>query len=191
MGVLVLIRCLLLACMLASTLSVPAGAAANARHRPPAATIIGHWKSPTATAALARLVRHDPVRAAMAVAARYWDAAPCGRQISVLTNRPLALGLDPTTDAWVTFDSSLGPNDLQAPAVTYTRCVISLAHWQWPSRRSMANDWNMFCLTMVHESGHLLGHPHSSVPGSVMAPVFTGESAVPAICRATRPRAGS
>ena len=44
----------------------------------------------------------------------------------------------------------------------------------------------MFCLTVVHEMGHLLGHAHSLTPGSVMAAVFTDESNVPAICRAAR-----
>ena len=109
----------------------------------------------------------------------------------MLTNRPLAPGLDATTDAWVTFESSQGPNDLEAPATTYKQCVISFAHWQWPNAGSMAEDWNMFCLTMIHEWGHLLGHPHSLAPRSVMAPVFTNESSVPAICRSVRPRASS
>ena len=55
-------------------------------------------------------------------------------------------------------------------------------------RRAIAGDWNMFCLTVVHEMGHLLGHPHSLAPGSVMAPVFADESSVPTVCRAYRRR---
>jgi hypothetical protein len=53
----------------------------------------------------------------------------------------------------------------------------------------MRADWGIFCATMVHEQGHLLGRPHDETPGSVMAPVFTDYSSVPASCRAARPRA--
>jgi hypothetical protein len=53
--------------------------------------------------------------------------------------------------------------------------------------RCMREDWDMLCLTMVHEMGHLLGHVHDVTPGSVMAPVFTDYSSEPSTCRVAAP----
>jgi Matrixin len=135
--------------------------------------------------ARASVTSRNPVSTAFAIAEGYWGAVPCAGQVRTIANRPLASGLDPTTHGWVTFGSSLGADNLNAPASTYTHCIISLAHWQWASWTEMESDWGMFCLTVIHETGHLLGHKHSLVPGSVMAPVFTSDANVPGVCNAT------
>jgi hypothetical protein len=129
----------------------------------------------------------DPVVLATTVAERYWGSAPCGGQVAVHAYSPQAPGVDSVTDGWVTFNSALGPNELEAPASTYSECAIWLSSWHWPTAAAADQDWNMFCLTVIHEMGHLLGYKHSMTPGSVMAPVFTDESSVPPICRSTQP----
>ncbi len=172
-----LILTFLAAAMLATLSTVGASAATphNAKSHPEHAS----------RAPLAPVNSRNPVTTAAAIAEGYWGAVPCAGQIKILANTPLAHGLDPSTDGWVTFNSSLGPDNLSAPAATYTGCTISLAHWQWGSWTAMEKDWGMFCLTVVHEMGHLLGHKHSLVAGSVMAPVFTSDASVPSVCTRT------
>jgi hypothetical protein len=182
-------RVLLSFTLAAALLLLPVAAdAQGSRSTQPRSSVTSSRLGPAAArrAALAALAAREPVALATSLAERYWGAVPCAGQIAVRAEQPPAVGVDSTTDGWATFESSLGANDLEAPASTYTQCTISLAAWQWPTRLEIAADWNMFCLTVTHEMGHLLGHPHSLTPGSVMAPVFTDESDVPAICRAAR-----
>ena len=158
----------------------PLSPSACLEHDAPAGLGPTRWRS-------TRLASHDPVALATVVAERYWGAVPCGGQVTVLADQPLPAGLEPTTDGWVTFDSSLGQNDLQAPASTYTQCTISLAHWQWPTRCGDGRRLEHVLPDRDPRDGSPARPPHSLVPGSVMAPVFTNEANVPRICRTTRP----
>jgi hypothetical protein len=164
------------AAALAAALAVPATAGAAQRATESHRSSVPKAKTPT------------PLSAAAAVGRRYWGAVPCHGKVKVVAQRPVAAGLDPATDAWVTFDSVLGANNLAAPASSYTNCTIAFARWRWPTSASMREDWDILCTTMIHELGHLLGRAHDSTPGSVMAPVFSDYSSVPAMCRAARPR---
>jgi hypothetical protein len=167
---------ILAATALAAALAVPATAAASSGHGAARRTAVARAKAPT------------PISAAAAVGRRYWGAVPCNGEVTIRAQRSVPAGMDPTTDAWVTFDSSLGANNLAAPATSYTNCTIAFARWRWSTSASMLEDWDIFCTTMTHELGHLLGRQHDSTPGSVMAPVFTDQSSVPAMCVTTRSR---
>ena len=51
----------------------------------------------------------NPVVLAVNVAKTYWRAVPCGDQVAVLANVPVAPGLNSASDAWVTFSAIRTP----------------------------------------------------------------------------------
>ncbi len=176
------------------TVLLPASAAAHMRAGHGARRVTASRTAPERTSRAAGVSRpgvSSPIVRALDVAERYWHAVPCAGAVTVSADAQMPPALSKETDAWVTFESSLGADNLLAPPTTYTHCVVALAHWQWPTAASMGEDWGMFCLTVIHEVGHLLGHAHSLAPGSVMAPLFSDESDVPQICRTAAPHAAN
>jgi Matrixin len=143
---------------------------------------------PTTAAATSQATKATPpIARAISIAGRYWGTVPCGGQIKIVTQQRVPALVQHDADAWVTFQSSLGPDNLAAPATSYTKCTVHLGRFRWPTTTSMTQDWDMLCMTMTHEFGHLLGHPHNSIPGNVMNPVFTNYSSEPRLCRTDRP----
>lgn len=151
------------------------------------AALVGAVALPAAAVAAPAAKAQTPTALAVAIAARYWHAVPCQGKIRITAQQALPAGLEPDSDAWVTFASSEGPNALTAPPASYSNCVIALGSRRWPTTASMRTDWDMLCMTVTHEYGHLLGHAHDTAPASIMAAVFADYSSEPQACRANRP----
>jgi hypothetical protein len=141
-----------------------------------------------AVAVPAHAAAKAPVARAIAAASQAWGATPCGGDFEILKRQVVRGDVEPGSDAWSRFNTPLGANNLTASASDYTDCTIALGRVRWPSRSSMVEDWDMLCMTMTHEFGHLLGHAHDTTFGSVMVPVFTDYSSEPDACRSNRPR---
>lgn len=140
-----------------------------------------------ATAARPAARPTSPIALATSIAESYWGVVPCHGHINIIVDQPIPTLLQHDSDAWVTFGSSLGANNPAAPAATYTNCTVALGNHRWPTAASMTQDWDMLCMTMTHEFGHLLGHVHNTAPGNVMNPVFLNYSSEPLLCRTDRP----
>ncbi len=151
-----------------------------------AATVIATLAAGQATAA-AKSRGMSPIALASSIAERYWGVVPCHGKIKILVQKPSPAVLGPDTSAWVTFSSALGANNLAAPASSYTNCIVVLGSYRWPTAASIVQDWDMMCMTMTHDFGHLVGHVHTAMPGNVMNPVFTNYNDEPRLCRTDRP----
>jgi hypothetical protein len=103
-----------------------------------------------------------------------WGVKPCGGayKVELVSEAQLAAieGLAPgtmTDGGLSSWESPTGPNVYSSPATTWTDCAIYLdaAQWTLPFK-----EWPMVCTIVLHEWGHLTGHPHSHEPGEPPEP---------------------
>ena len=132
-----------------------------------------------AALALAALARptgaepaHDPaqrfpvwgaaIKAATSLAVRHWGLDPCGGRVVVSWAR-----MDPGFNAKSGWDYTPGtPDDPR----TRTNCTLAL-------NDAVPFDWPKLCTIVMHEYGHLTGHPHSGDPHDVMSPYYSEPAA--------------
>jgi hypothetical protein len=93
---------------------------------------------------------------AIAVAERYWNASPCDGDVA-LTWRPYTPVTEDARAYWTNPLAFYGAPELN------TNCAIVF------NSRALL-PWSRFCTVVVHEYGHLTGHPHRDDPLDVMAP---------------------
>lgn len=112
----------------------------------------------------------SPVTAAEEISKSYWQATPCGGQVSIVW-----MTLGEGTNATSTWTNPVGQYD--APEQN-TSCQIAF-------NKALAWDWTRFCSILVHEYGHLAGRSHAEDPADIMyafyeAPVAQCVAAAPA-----------
>lgn len=92
--------------------------------------------------------------AAVDDATAYWDAQPCGGQV---TFQPVSNGPS-SWSMWSTWDSPAGPavEGPQADAAAFTNCTVSINTRAWLSPATEYYDWDEFCYGVAHEWEHLL-----------------------------------
>jgi hypothetical protein len=95
--------------------------------------------------------------AAQDVARRTWGVDPCDGRVDVSWATD-----DPSVNArssWANPQSAYGAPQLNV------QCRIVL-------NGTLVFDWSKFCTVLVHEYGHLAGHPHDDDGPGVMSPIY-------------------
>lgn len=123
----------------------------------------------------------DPLSVALADARTYWGAEPAC-SFTVTYTAELPAGFE-GAGMWVSFETPLGHDDFAAPYTSFTQCGIFLyteaktlsGTWLWSPYSEGLYNWPQFCQSIIHEYGHLLGHPDEdqSSPTSVMYGRYT------------------
>jgi hypothetical protein len=144
---------LLLAVILATTLLLPASAAA---HRGPSHT--------PAT---------NPVALSLKLAERYWHGVPaCGTPTIVASAHQLP------NPNYETITSPEPANSVVEMWTEVQKCTITINTSLWPSWQQDDESFQWFCDAMTHEVGHLFGHLDNGQtnPSSITYPFLSSTS---------------
>lgn len=120
----------------------------------------GHAAAADTPPASVRYAAGSPgLAAAEQIADRYWGTTPCGGQVDV---------------EWGVDDPSINARSYWSnPVSTYgdpqenTQCRLVL-------NGAIDFSWQKLCTVVVHEFGHLTGHPHSPDGTGVMSAIYHG-----------------
>jgi hypothetical protein len=106
-----------------------------------------------------------PLSIALERAFQLWSVEPCGGSYRVeLTTLPAEVR---GHSGWREPATSLG--SYTTPSGSWFYCVIQLPASAWTAE-AVASEWPDACSVVLHEWGHLTGHPHSDVPGEPAEP---------------------
>jgi hypothetical protein len=128
----------------------------------------------------------NPLGMAQRAAEEFWGSTPCNGQVTVLwqAQRPSPAIAGTEVEAWVSFQTPLGPLNFKAAPSSYTDCVIDISLASWPSYDATIEAYPQFCQMITHEYGHFEGYADSTLyaPSDLRFPLLT-EANLPPICR--------
>jgi hypothetical protein len=102
---------------------------------------------------------------ALESAYQLWGVEPCGGRyrVELITLPPNVRG----HASWREPATSFGA--FTTLSGTWTDCVIQLPAAAWTAE-GVASEWPDACSVVLHDWGHLTGHPHSDEPGEPPEP---------------------
>lgn len=122
------------------------------------------------------IVDSDPISEASLRAAQYWRVIPCAGQVTIVAGLAAEAPASGANDGeairpaamWASWSTPWGANLFDVPGVTpaqaieparFSNCVVHVDLAVWPDWHRDDARFESFCKEIVHEYGHLAGHP--------------------------------
>lgn len=151
------------------------------------AAIFALLAAPATSSAHATAHKRTPLSIALADAYHLWHVKPCDGHYKVVlyagelpyteTGDPQSAApsveIAPTVKGEALWNSPAGEEEFGTPPSEWTGCTMVLLLSDWTARNLHNGGWAEACFTVLHEWGHLTGHPHSDEPGAPPEPAGT------------------